>query len=108
MQTEAIQQEVLLMSGTSFLLRLLAQDGDAGQQQGINGYNRLEEACWNGLLQLMLPEVFDQPLGNKNLFMWKVTGLENFIEMELGNTPAEKDNEFSINPVIFLSSKLLS
>ena len=107
MKTNLIQQEVLLIAGTSFLSQQLTQDEEPGQQH-IRGYNQLEEACWNGLLQLIFPEIFEEPIGNKDLFMWKVTGLDRFINMELGNAPMEKEIEFSIDPSAFLQGKIFS
>ncbi len=96
------------MSGTSFLSRQFIQDEGSMEKHHGSHYNQLEEACWNGLLQLLLPEIFEEPLGNKNLFMWKVTGLDKFIGMELGNIPSEKEIEFSIDPAIFVRKALLS
>ncbi|MEO5997973.1 MAG: hypothetical protein ABIN89_14600 [Chitinophagaceae bacterium] len=108
MKKNSIQQEVLLLSGSSFLSRQLAQDEEPGQQQHTRGYNQLEEACWNGLMQLILPEIFEEPLGTKDLFMWKVTGLDSFIGMELANFPSKAEIECSIEPSAFLRSKILS
>jgi len=108
MKTNSIQQEVLVLPGSSFLSRQLMQDDEKGLQQHLRGYNPLEEACWNGMMQVLLPEIFEEPLGNKNLFMWKVTGLDRLIGMELANFPSKKEIEFSIDPSVFLRSKILS
>jgi len=109
MKTTSIHQEILLLAQTSFVSRQLMQEEDpAQQQQSRSAHDQLEEACWNGLIQLVLPEIFEEPLGSKNLFMWKVTGAEAYIGIELGNTPLEKETEFSIDPIAFLRTQKLS
>lgn len=108
MKNTFIQQEILLLAGTSFVSQQLMQQDDPGQQHGRNAQDQLEEACWNGLIKQMIPEIFEEPLGTKNLFMWKVTGGGSYIGIELGDIPLEKEKEFSIDPIAFLSIQQLS
>ena len=108
MKTTSTQQEILLMTGTSFSLRQYAAKDDDGNQNNLTEKERLEEACWNGLLNEMLPEIYEQPEGDKKLYLWKITEASSFIELEFGEIPEEKEKEFSIDPYSFMQMQLMS
>ena len=79
-----------------------------GKQSNLTEREQLEEACWNGLLQEMIPEICEQTEGNKKLFLWQIKEGNSFIELELGEIPEQKDNHFSIDPYSFAHLQLLS
>ena len=58
MKTKSTQQEVLLITGTRFSSRQCQDKKDAGNPNRLTDNEMLEDACWNGLIQSMLPEVF--------------------------------------------------
>ena len=101
MKTIFTQQEILLITGTSFYKRELSKNNDTANQQG-NDKDALEEACWNGLLYEMLPEIFKKLVDGKKMYLWKTTQASSFIDVELGEIPSDKDNYFSIDPYCFL------
>ena len=105
METSSTQQEILLLIGTNFLSRN-CQEKDDSEQSHLTAGELLEEACWNGLLHQMFPEICDQ-CGNK-LFLWQTRETNSFIEIELGELPQEKENHFSIDPYSFLSTYFYS
>ena len=107
MKTNYIQQEILLMTGTTFSIRQCCEK-DPGKQNNPTEKEQLEEACWNGLLQEMVPEIYEQTKGNKKLFLWQIKEGKSFIEIELGELPEEKDKYFSIDPYSFMHLQLLS
>jgi len=107
MKTDSTQQEILLMTGTTFSIREWCEK-DAGKQNNFTEKEQLENACWNGLLQAMLPEICVQPEGNKKLLLWQIREGKSFIELELGETPKEIDKQFSIDPYSFMHLQLLS
>ena len=107
MKTNYIQQEILLMMGTTFSVRECCEK-DPGKQNNLTEKEQLEQACWNGLLQEMIPEICKQPGGNKKLFLWQIKEGNSFIELELGEVPEEKDNQFSIDPYSFMHLQVLS
>ena len=107
MKTNYIQQEILLMMGTAFLTRQWCEK-DPGKQNNLTEKEQLEEACWNGLMQEMIPEIYEHPDGNKKLFLWQIKEGKSFIELELGEVPEEKDTYFSIDPYSFMHLQLLS
>lgn len=105
MKTNYVQQEILLMTGTTFSTKQFSAD-NAGRDN-YTQKEHLEEACWNGLLREMIPEICDQT-ENKKLFLWQIKEGNSFIELELGEVPEEKDNQYSIDPYSFTHFQLLS
>jgi hypothetical protein len=101
------QQEILLMTGTTFSARQWCEK-DAGVQNNLTEKEQLEEACWNGLIQEMLPGIWEKTEGNKKLFLWQIKKGNSFIELEMGEIPEENDKYFSIDPYSFLHLQLLS
>jgi hypothetical protein len=107
MKTNSTQQEILLMTGTSFSSRQWCEKNDAAQNQFTNK-EQLQNACWNGLLQEMLPEICKPTADNKNLYLWQITEGTSFIDLELGEVPGEIEKNYSINPYSFLPLQSLS
>ena len=69
---------------------------------------QLEEACWNGLLPEIFPEIFRESTDLKSLYLWQIKQAQSFLEIEMGETPASKDYYFSIDPYCFLKQQYLS
>jgi hypothetical protein len=107
MKSNYIQQEILLMIGTSFSIRQWSEK-DPTRQNNLTEKEQHEEACWNGLIQEMIPEICEQPGGNKKLFLWQIKEGNSFIELELGEIPEVKDKHFSIDPYSFMQLQFLS
>ncbi len=59
------------MTGTHFQLRQCCEK-NTGKQNNLTEKEQLEEACWNGLLQEMIPEIYDLSEENKKLFLWQI------------------------------------
>ena len=108
MKTNTAQQEILLMTGTSFSSRAWCDKEDNGDQNNTSPEERLKQACWNGLLSEMLPEICKPFIGEKKLFLWQVKEAHSFIELDLGEEPGETEKYFSINPYSFLKKQFLS
>ena len=106
MEANSTQQEILLLTGTKFSSRHYLEKDDDNQHH-LTEREQLEEACWNGLLKDMLPEICEQDSENK-LYMWQVWKTNSFIEIQLGEIPGEKENRFSIDPYSFLPEYFLS
>ncbi len=102
MKANSTQQEILLITGTSFASR---QYSDKEDNSKLNDTERLENACWNGLLPDMLPEIFEQPAAAKKLYLWEIRETESFIEVEMGEYPEPRDNYLSLDPYAFLSAQ---
>ena len=108
METKSTQQEILLLTGTRFSGRQEYQEMNPGAEGHLTCNERLEEACWNGLLYEMLPEISAKTSDGKNLRLWQIRAAESFLELELGESPERKDDDFSIDPPCILSKKCLN
>ena len=106
MKTNTIQQEILLMTKTTFSSRQWCEKDDTGNSNHLSENEKLEEACWNGLLKELIPEIFGQPFNSKTLSLWEIRKGKSFLDLELGEFPSTKDLHFSIDPYSFLPTKL--
>jgi hypothetical protein len=107
MKTNSTQQEILLVTGTTFSKREWSEKV-SGSKNNLTEKEQLEDACWNGLLPEMLPEVYLHSEESRKLFLWQIKHGKSFIELELGDIPEEMEKEFSIDPYSFMHLQLLS
>ena len=108
MKTTSTQQEVLLITGTRFSSRHCQDKKDAGNPNRLTDNEMLEDACWNGLIQSLMPEVFDAIPDADKLYLWRTKEADAFIELELGEYPDQIEKESSIDPYTFLPTMILS
>ena len=97
MNTDVIQQEILLLTGTTFSQRQLCENDPSKDKGQLSETEKLEEACWSGLLDELLPEI----ITNKKLRLWQIGDSEFSLQIELSEYPL-KQKQFSINPYYFL------
>ena len=100
MNTDTLQQEILLLTGTTFSQRPLVENDARDDNNHLSTSEKLEHACWTGLLDELLPEV----ITNKKLHIWQIWNTETSLQIELSAYPS-KENRFSINPYYFLRTK---
>ncbi|MEO6187385.1 MAG: hypothetical protein ABIO82_05645 [Ginsengibacter sp.] len=108
MKTIFTQQEILLVTGTTFSSREFTCTSDGINYNHLTEKEKLEVACWNGLLPEMLPEIFDLHRTDKKLYLWEIREGSSFIELELGEIHLEVEKDFSIDPYSFMPLKSLS
>lgn len=96
------QVEILLMTCTSFLAENWITKDDNSANHHLSEIEQLQEACWNGLLETMLPEVLIKPSNDGILFLWDVKEAQSFLELVLGEIPMPTDPRLSITPHSFL------
>lgn len=103
MKNNATQQEVLLMTATGFASRQYSEKDSTGYSNMQPAIEILKEACWNGLIKEMLPELFQV---NKDiagtLFLWQVREANQFVALEMGEYPTGVDKYWSIDPYRFM------
>jgi hypothetical protein len=97
--------EVLLVTGTSFLSRDLCENGEPRRDNQASCHEQLEEACWNGLLPTMLPEIFSAPGVSDRLYIWEIKAAAAFLQLDLGEAPVSVERRFSLIPQSFLSTR---
>ena len=108
MKTNFTQQEILLMTGTNFTKNSLCKKNTGDESSAANDRDQLEEACWNGLLQEMLPEIYVKSAIGKKLYLWQIREAGSFLEIELGELPLVKDGDLSIDPYTFMETKVFN
>jgi len=96
-----LQQEILLMTGTNFTSRQCWQKNNS-EKENLSEADELQDACWNGVLKEMLPEICE---GNKKLYLWQIRENKSCIDIELGELPSPLEAYFSIDPYTFLAEQ---
>ena len=102
MKTKTVRQEILLITTTTFLQKKWCEK-DPQQSKTAPVNEQLEEACWNGLLEELLPGIIERSASGKKLFLWQVIQCNSFLEIDLGESPGQTDNELSLNPYFLLN-----
>src|ERR1700750_3170840 len=108
MDTNATQKEILLAINTNFSRRLFcSRDEESAKEAAYTNDERLEAACWNGLLNELLPEVME-PFDNNTLFLWRCAKLSSCIELEFGEQPPNIDPALSLDPYLVINAQVLN
>lgn len=107
MKTKPINQEILLMTTTTFSQREWCEK-DARNYKPSSVSERLEKACWNGLLDDMLPEIVAKSSKGKRLALWQITRFSSFLELELSESILNYQEARSINPYLFVPTLSLN
>ena len=95
------QVEVLLVTGTSFLAGNRIKKDDHIPERPLSEIEELQEACWNGLLETMLPEVWIKPPNDGILYVWDIKEARQFLEVVLSEVPLPINRRLSITPHSF-------
>ncbi|MFT3935403.1 MAG: hypothetical protein QM726_17385 [Chitinophagaceae bacterium] len=108
MKTNSTQMEILILTGTSFSASRFTEKNEATGKPARTEKELLTEACWNGMLPEMFPEICEQIPEGKKMYLWEIKEADTFIDLELGEMQEDKDRYFSVNPYIFLAEQPLS
>ena len=106
MEKTTIQQEILLVTTNTFSQRQFCDKDAPNGNQSLSNTQMLEEACWNGMLKEMLPDVLAKTFSGKDLFLWHVRKGQSFLQIELSEFPLKVDKHYSIDTTFFLSKTL--
>ncbi len=96
------QQEVLLVTGSRFASRQYCEKDGNEHAKGLSQPDKLKEACWNGLLKEMLPELFFLTRPDVKLYLWQMRECQNTLSLEMAEEPCEIDFHASIDPYCFM------
>ena len=103
MTTSSILQEILLITATTFSKRQLCETDRTDKKSRLSPVQQLETACWNSLLDELLPEIMLPPMPNKKLFLWQVEKRKFSLSLIKADCAPEQDGWFAIDPHVFLS-----
>jgi hypothetical protein len=101
MEQNATQQEVLLNTDTQFAHRQWA-DKDAKGSANLTAIEKLEKACWDGLLKELIPELDIVLDSDKKLWLWQIHETRSFLALDFYEYPGPKEKEASIDPYLFI------
>jgi len=105
METDFTQQEILLNMDARFLTADWCLRNETDKPDTRTEKEKLEEACWNGVLREIMPELFRSSVDARGLTLWKVRNMESVLELELSDYPAVVDKYYSITPHLFLAAQ---
>jgi len=108
MKANSTQMEILILTGTTFSASRFSDKNESAGKPERSEKEMLTEACWNGLLPALLPEIVEQIPEGKKMWLWEIKEADAFIELELGEMQEDKDRYFSINPYAFIPVQPLS
>ena len=97
-----LQEEIWVISATNFTSRECWEKNKSEKEYFLSEEHELQDACWNGLLKEMLPEICE---GNKRLYLWQIKENKSCIDIELGELPSPLEAYFSIDPYTFLAEQ---
>ncbi len=95
MKTNSTQQEILLVTNNSFAQRQWCNKEIT--DKNLTAQEQMEEACANGLIHEILPELFNKP-ENKKMYLWQMRPAFSFLQLEYGEFPLAADKAASIDP----------
>ena len=106
MEKHTAVQEILLLTASSFAQKDLV-DGDSFEDSGKRPgpVEKLEEACWNGLLDDFFRNTPSNSRNGNKLFLWKIHVADAFLCVELAQSPSAPDRFHSLDPYLFLPLK---
>jgi hypothetical protein len=103
METKSTQQEILFFTNTRFSSRLLSEKSDNQQP----AKEMLEDACWNGLITQVLPEICETP-GDITLTLWEINVANSFIDLKFSEYPSDVEKESSVDPYRFMEVQCMN
>ena len=95
------------MTGTKFSAQEWAEK-NVEDKNKLSATEQLEDACWNGLLDEMLPELIQKTTEGKKLFLWHIRHCRSFLGVELSESSPSIECELSIDPYFFVPGLLLN
>ena len=94
--------EVLLMTNTRFSKREHV-DQNVTHFKLYPRQNKLANACWNGMVPVMLPELF-KDTDCKEFMMWQLEEGRQCLYMQIGQQPLMPEPHFGLHPWLLLEN----
>lgn len=102
METKSTQQEILLNTDTQFAKRPW-MDQDMKESASLNAIQKLEKACWDGLVKELIPELdITLQSSHTKLWLWAVHETHSFLALDFYEFPGPKETAVSIDPHLFM------
>jgi hypothetical protein len=96
-------REILLQTGSSFFKRDWCELNNANHSKRLSQKEQLIQLFWNGMLKEMIPEILNTEPGKKPLTLWEINESGNLLDLRYGYIDEEMNDEWSINPYVYLT-----
>jgi hypothetical protein len=106
MKTTTTQQEILIFTNTRFSSREWVKKDD-NEKNNLSSKEQLKDACWNGLITELLPEICERTY-DPSVTLWEINEANSFLALQFGDLNSKLENEFSINPYASMESQHLN
>jgi len=95
-------REILLQSDSKFFQKDWCELNTGKHDKKLSQKEQLIQLCWNGMLQEMIPEIFELETGEKPLTLWEINESGNMLDLRYGDLDHSIDDEYSINPYVVM------
>jgi len=93
--------ELMIFTGTRFSKKEFCEKG-GNENLNQSAAEKLESACWSGILFELLPEILGNSLHRHENFIWEVMPAHHYIRVCLGPAPAVPDSDSCLDPYFYL------
>ena len=90
------------MPGASFFKKDWCEKESKKGDKKLSQKEQLIELCWNGVLPGILPEITETSFNDQPLTLWEINETDNLLDLRFGESNQSMNDEWSINPYIFL------
>ncbi|HQW82877.1 MAG TPA: hypothetical protein PK987_00365 [Ferruginibacter sp.] len=109
MKKTSINQEILLNANSSFFKRDWCElKNGNNNNKALSQKEQVILLCWNGILQEMIPEIFDIEPGKKPPTLWEINENGNLLDLRYGDIEMQMNDEWSVNPYVYISLAVLN
>ena len=95
--------EILLLTNSSYFKRDWVELKTNTNDKQLSQKEQLIQLCWNGMLKDMIPEILQIESGKKPLTLWEINESGNMLDLRYGDFKEEMNDEWSVNPYVFLT-----
>jgi hypothetical protein len=103
MKTASTNQEILLLSNSSYFKRDWVELTGNKNHKQLSQKEKLIQLCWNGMLTEIIPEIMEKCKERKPLTLWEINESGNMLDLRYGDIDREMNDEWSINPYVYLT-----
>ena len=103
MKNTSTNQEIMLLSNSSYFKRDWVELTGNKNNKQLSQKEQLILLCWNGMLKEMIPEIIQSAAGKKPLTLWEINESGNMLDLRFGDMDEEMNDEWSINPYVYLT-----
>lgn len=103
MKKTSVNQEILLNVDSSFFKRDWCELNRSKNNKALSQKEQVIQLCWNGVLPEMIPEICNAEPGKKPLTLWEINENGSLLDLRYGEYDLLMNDEWSVNPYVFLS-----